>query len=366
MKTTMTERDKKLLTGMFLFVMIVAISYWGIYPQVKRYKALEAKIEKEEDDKKINQMKIANLGLVEMQAEEYEKKIAEKKDEFYQIMKSSEVDKMMTELATNNHLDIYELNFTMPSAPTERMAYQYSALYQRQQEMKAEYESSSDEEPTVSTTKLDEKGEEEDDEDADSDKSGADSKGSSSTAALMEEMMGAEEGGYQPNTDIYAVPVTMTVGGDLENLDSFIDNILAIDKRILLVGYSWGEFRDVIRRDANGNIIRNTSGDSSTGTITSSAGMDSAEVESSSEDGVSVNDLSNTQVEVITRKSLTVRLEIYMCDTASIEASLNGAGEGEEGTAEEGAESEEGAASDESESDSGTTLDDVDKLLEDE
>ena len=354
MKTNMTESDKRLLTGMFLFVIIVAVGYWGILPQVKRYRALESKIEKEEDEKQLNQMKIANLGLIEMQAEEYEEKIAERKDEFYQIMKSSEVDKMMTEMATDNHLDIYELNFTMPSTPTERMAYQYSALYQRQQEMKAEYESSSkdDLETTASTKKSDDK--DEDGEEGETDATGdGDSSGSSNTAALMEEMMGGEEGGYQPNTDIYAVPVTMTVGGDLENLDSFIDNILAIDKRILLVGYSWGEFRDVIRRDANGNVIRETSGDS----VSSSATTDSAEASDGTESGVSTNDLSNVQVEVVTRKSLTVRLEIYMCDTASVDASLNGTGEdSDEGTAEDGSDSS---------SDEGTTLDDVDKLLED-
>ena len=35
MKTQMTERDKKLLVGMFIFVIIVAIGYWGIIPQIK-------------------------------------------------------------------------------------------------------------------------------------------------------------------------------------------------------------------------------------------------------------------------------------------------------------------------------------------
>ena len=359
MKTNMTESDKRLLTGMFLFVIIVAIGYWGILPQVKRYRKLESKIEKEEDEKKLNQMKIANLGLIEMQADEYEQKISERKDEFYQIMKSSEVDKMMTEMATDNHLDIYELNFTMPSTPTERMAYQYSALFQRQQEMKDEYESDlEDELDTASSTVNSDDKDENDEEDADEGATGVDgTSGTSSSVALMEEMMGVEEGGYQPNTDIYAVPVTMTVGGDLEDLDKFIDNILAMDKRMLLVGYSWGEFRDVIRRDANGNVIRETSGDSKTGTVSSSATTDSAEASDGTESGVSTNDLSNVQVEVVTRKSLTVRLEIYMCDTASIDASLNGVGkDSEEGTAEDGSEDS---------SDEGTTLDDVDKLLED-
>ncbi|MBR6403539.1 MAG: hypothetical protein IKS48_09180 [Eubacterium sp.] len=358
MKTTMTESDKRLLMFMFLFVIIVAISYWGIYPQVKRYRALEAKIEKEEDDKKINQMKIANLGLIEMQAEEYEGKISEKKDEFYQIMKSSEVDKMMTELATSNGLDIYELNFTMPSSPTERMAYQYSELYKRQMEMKAEYEASesSDMDTDTAATTAQTTDEEEGEEDSDGTAGTTGAASGSGTAALMEEMMGAEEGGYQPNTDIYAVPVTMTVGGDLENLQKFINNIIAIDKRVLLVGYSWGEFRDVIRRDANGNIIRSSSGNSADGTVTSSA---TAAV---SGDDAAAEDATNVQIEVVTRKSLTVRLEIYMCDTASIEQSVNGPTDAEEadGAGEEGESSEEGTG----DSENGTTLDELDDLLE--
>lgn len=365
MKTNMTESDKRLLTGMFLFVIIVAIGYWGILPQVKRYRALESKIEKEEDEKKLNQMKIANLGLIEMQAEEYEEKISERKDEFYQIMKSSEIDKMMTEMATDSDLDIYELNFTMPSSPTERMAYQYSSLYTRQEELKAEYESSEDDDlETASTSKKSDDKDKDEDEEDDGKTSSSSSGTSSNTAALMEDMMGAEEGGYQPNTDIYAVPVTMTVGGDLEDLEKFIDKIIAMDKRVLLVGYSWGEFRDVIRRDANGNIVRETSGDSKTGEVTSSVSVDGASSSAGADDS-SVN-LSDTKIEVITRKSLTVRLEIYMCDTANIEASLNG-------SAEDGDMSEDGASEDENSSDGetdessdeGTTLDDVDKLLED-
>ena len=358
MKTTMTESDKRLLMFMFLFVIIVAISYWGIYPQVKRYRALETKIEKEEDDKKINQMKIANLGLIEMQAEEYEGKISERKDEFYQIMKSSEIDRMMTEMATANGLDIYELNFTMPSSPTDRMAYQYSELYERQLQMKADYESSesAEMETAAATTTTEASGEEGEEESEDASAStGADS--GSGTAALMDQMMGAEEGGYQPNTDIYAVPVTMTVGGDIEDLEKFIDNIISIDKRVLLVGYSWGVFRDVIRRDANGNIIRNTTGNSEDGSIVSSA------TAAASGDATLTND-DNVQIEVITRKSLTVRLEIYMCDTASIDASVNGSTD--EGTSEEGAEGGEGTDSEEGSGDAenGTTLDELDEMLE--
>ncbi len=308
MKTNMTERDKRLLVGMLLFVIIVAVGYWGILPQYKRYKKLETKIEQEEEEQKLNKMKIANLAMIEMQAEEYEQKIAEKKDEFYQVMKSSEVDRMMTELASNRGLDIYELSFSMPGSPTERMAYQYSELYQRQQDMKKEYESASDEDSETSDDKN------EDDKDVDLKSKTASNK--SGSADLMSEMMGAEEGGYQPNTDIYAVPVTMTVGGDLEDLHSFINDIIGIDKRVLLVGYSWGEFRDVIRRDANGNIIRSSQDSAYESSIAAAA--NNAAHGASSADESAGETVSGETVEVIVRKSLTVRLEIYMCDTADI------------------------------------------------
>ena len=308
-------------------------------------------------------MKIANLGLIEMQAEEYEGKISEKKDEFYQIMKSSEIDRMMTELATGNGLDIYELKFTMPGSPTDRMAYQYSELYKRQVEMKAEYElseSSDMETDTAASTTSQTIDEEDGEEDSDGAEGTTGAATGSGTAALMEEMMGAEEGGYQPNTDIYAVPVTMTVGGDLDDLEKFINNIIAIDKRVLLVGYSWGEFRDVIRRDANGNIIRSSSGSSADGPLTSSA------TAAASGDNAAADDATNVQIEVVTRKSLTVRLEIYMCDTASIEESVNGpadagGADGESSEAGEGGDSSEEGTGD---SENGTTLDELDDLLE--
>ena len=115
---------------------------------------------------------------------------------------------------------------------------------------------------------------------------------------LMFDIMGGEEGGYQPNTDIYAVPVTITVGGDVYDLEQFIAEINNLDKRALLLGYSWGEFREVVRRDADGNIISSES--------------------STSSEGVSTDELSDANLEVVTRKSLTVRLEIYMCDTSDV------------------------------------------------
>ncbi len=319
MKTTMTERDKKLLVGMLLFVIVVAIGYWGILPQAKKYIKLESKIEKEEDEKKINQLKLVNTGTVSIQADDYENKIAERKDEFYQVMKSSEIDRMMTELASDRGLDIYDLSFTMPGNPTARTAYQYSTLYTTQQQMMEAYEGAASEES----------------EEAESDPTSLlpGKKKTKTEMEIMNEVMGGEVGGYQPNTDIYAVPVTMTVGGEVEDLHAFLNDIIGIDKRILLVGYSWGEFRDVIRRDAEGNIISKSS----------ESALKTEAASETTEDGVTAEELSDTALEVVIRKSLTVRLEIYMCDTSDVNSSED-AVQSEDGAA---AESTDGTSSDE-------------------
>lgn len=291
MKTNMTERDKKLLVGMFIGVIIVAIGYWGIRPQLKKYFALQEKIEKEEDTKKINEQKMLNVGAISVMADGYEEKIAERKDEFYPVMSSSEVDRMMTQMAVGHNLNVYDLSFNMPTSPTGRLAYQNSSLYAWQLEAMANY--SEDDEPSASDkmdSLLDEgDGEKDEDKQTTSDKTEED---------IMSDVMGGEEGGYQPNTDIYAVPVTITVGGDVYDLEQFIAEINNLDKRALLLGYSWGEFREVVRRDADGNIISSES--------------------STSGEGVSADELSDANLEVVTRKSLTVRLEIYMCDTSDV------------------------------------------------
>ena len=293
MKTNMTERDKKLLVGMFIGVIIVAIGYWGILPQFKQYRALAEKIEKEEDTQKLNKMKLLNVGTIEIQADNYEEKIAERRDEFYPIMSSSEIDRMMTQMAVSHGLSIYDLSFNMPTSPTSRLAYQNSSLYTWQLQAMSEYSPSED---TMTDTDLLSATTDTGD-DAD-----APTTSNKTEQDLMNDAIGGEEGGYQPNTDIYAVPVTITVGGDVYDLERFIEDINTLDKRALLLGYSWGEFRDVVRRNSEGNEVSVTSDSSA----------------ESTEEGVSSEELADTTLEVVTRKSLTVRLEIYMCDTSDV------------------------------------------------
>ena len=132
MKTQMTERDKKLLVGMFIFVIIVAIGYWGIIPQIKAYNKLATKIDKEEVTKSVNEQKVSNLIFVESMCEEYEETMAENKAKFYDMMSEAEIDFLLTTRAVQHDLEAYSLSIDIPSSPSDRNAYIYSELYKQQ------------------------------------------------------------------------------------------------------------------------------------------------------------------------------------------------------------------------------------------
>ncbi len=283
MLKNISDKDLRLLVFMFLVVVIVGIGYWGIWPQIKAFNNMQEEIEEQQATQELNDLKVMNMMMVSAMADEYEELIAERKGEFYPIMKSSEVDQMMTAMAHDRNLEIFDLRFNMPTDPSSRMAYQYSELYEEQRRAKAEYENSimtslgqSEEDELLEGTSS-----KKDDEEEESSKTKK--KKDKEVEVVTLDVFG-EEDGYRPNTDIYAVPVTMTVGGTEAELHQFVNSIIDMDKRILLTGYSWGTYRNIVRRDAEGNIIKT----------------------------------NETEEELRAKKVLTIKLEIYMCDTSKV------------------------------------------------
>lgn len=228
----MTERDKKLLIFLAIFVIVVGIGYWGIKPIIQDIIEINEKIEDEKAIELVNEMKIAELPMIERDNEVYEEEILEARKQFYKKMTPDEVDNMMTSMVLSHDLYSYDLSINIPDTVTNEEAYIYSAKYAadqaRKEEAKYEYEEDEEEEES-SAGKYDEMFAEEDD---------------------YSLMYSSEAVG------IYKVSVSMRLGGKKEDLQRFIDEYSNINKAFKIESYSYGSNAELIYNETIGEYER--------------------------------------------------------------------------------------------------------------
>lgn len=110
----LTAKDKKLLYGLSIFVIIVVIGRWGIFPLAKEIRQTKVKLEKEEETRKAYEEKIEKIPALLAQKEELEEAGKDKKSKYYPIMTGGEVDQYLTEMATGYGLMAYQLEIDIP------------------------------------------------------------------------------------------------------------------------------------------------------------------------------------------------------------------------------------------------------------
>ena len=259
---------------MFLFVVIVGIGYWGIYPQIKQFIKLESKIDNEEVKKNINEQKVANLIFVESQKEEYEENIAKNKDKFFDMMSEADIDLLLTGKAIKHKLESFNLNIDIEETPSDRKAYRYSDLYLQQLEWESsnavtDSQTSSVEDDIAELSggskKKDKKKSDDEEEEIVLDEV-VDVFGNTDTVGV--------------NQDIYAAKVTMTLGGDRKDLEAFLQEIMDSEEEILITSFAWSEYRFQKEKD---NVIN-------------------------------PDNLDGSDYEIIEMDALTITMELYMCD----------------------------------------------------
>lgn len=206
----MTERDKKLLVFLAIFVIVVGCGYWGIRPIINDILDINEEIEEQENDAYMNSIKITELPVYEMDNEEYEEEILAARTHFYPMMTSNEVDKLMTGMALSYNLYSYDLAIYISEGVANTEAYQYSEKYA--EDMSYEYEEDDD-----FSTDLD------------------------SLDSLFGSDDDYEYDGSDEFTGIYEVVVTMRLGGSIEDLQRFIDDFSINDKEVLVNSYVWTE-----------------------------------------------------------------------------------------------------------------------------
>lgn len=217
MKLEMTERDKKLLIGLAVGVIIVCISYWGIFPILMDMQDIDDDIMVQSDLEQVNSMKIAQLVGLEMDNETYEEDILAARANFYKMMTSDQIDKEFTEKALEHNLLIYDMTITMPTEPAELLPYQYSekALCGDEEDIVEEETWGEASEDVVSSDDL-----------------------------LFGDM---EE---ENNTGIYCATVSLLLNGDSKDLQDLMEELVKEGIKIRMCSFSYEKSREVV---AGGN-----------------------------------------------------------------------------------------------------------------
>jgi len=234
MKMELTQRDKRLLIFLAIFVIVVCVGYWGIYPAVKAIKLIDEQIEVQQEQKEINEQKISMLPIVMKDNEELELQIEEARADFFPIMTSDEIDKFVTGIAITYGLHADSLDIVMPEDMAQLEPYEYSDKYKNPEAYAYE-----EEEALISIQ---------------------------TQADAIDEYATGEEGETEESseeeeqvlTGIYDVHLKMNLSGYEANLQRLIDDLSAYDNKLQVAAYHWIENSDIYVNE-EGNYAVNTS-----------------------------------------------------------------------------------------------------------
>lgn len=216
MKIELTERDKKLLTFMGVFVIVALIGYYLVLPQLKKANEYQDQIEEQEIIKSVNETKIMQLPVVEVNNEELEKLIVGAKDNYYPMMDSEQIDRLVTNTVIEKYgLVSFDLNIGEKTL-TSLSPYMYSqkALTGESDARERALNAAA---PIVSED------------------------GMIMFADVAEgDSTGSEEGSYTSNeaTGIYVVPIQMRLSGNKDNITRLLDDLGLSEKKLRLVDYT--------------------------------------------------------------------------------------------------------------------------------
>jgi hypothetical protein len=206
----MTEKDKKLLVFLGVFVVVVCFSYWGIRPFVKDIIEINDQMADDEDIKQEYDLKLSELPLLQADNEKLEENIVAVRETYFSMMTSDEIDKYLTNMVLSYNLYSYDLSISMPNDLCTLEPYQYSnkALYGDTDKTE------DDEDEDISLE--DEEEAEDDDEDEDA-----------------------------VNTGIYTAQVTLKLGGAQEDLTRLVDDLSNTDQKLRISSYSYNTTQSV-------------------------------------------------------------------------------------------------------------------------
>ena len=128
MTLKVTERDKKLLVFLAIFVVVVGLGAGVILPLLSKSQELREELTQAQLEQTEKEQKVLSLSTMEKRKKEAEASLEEMKKEFYGVMQSKDIDKMLTEMALSNGVVVNEMDIAMPSLGEYTQLTDYSKM----------------------------------------------------------------------------------------------------------------------------------------------------------------------------------------------------------------------------------------------
>ncbi|MDD3403017.1 MAG: hypothetical protein PHQ72_06640 [Hespellia sp.] len=118
MTLKLTDRDKKLLIVLAVVVLVFGVGAGICYPLFQKGMELQDSVNHARDLKIENQQKVTALPSFEKTQQDLKVKVSDLQGSFYPMMKSMEIDQMLTETVLSHGVTMNTLDITMPANGT--------------------------------------------------------------------------------------------------------------------------------------------------------------------------------------------------------------------------------------------------------
>ena len=129
LSSALTSRDKKMLYALVFIVVIFLFGWCLIRPIYKKIVETSEQLEVAASVKATNEAKVIGYTNAANVTAKFEEELAASTEEYYDMMDSSQIDKLVTSYILNKGLIARNLTITMPNGPVSLSPYVYSDLY---------------------------------------------------------------------------------------------------------------------------------------------------------------------------------------------------------------------------------------------
>ena len=114
MTLKVTERDIKILLVLAVFLIVLGLIAGVLMPLMENTQKLGEEIAEAEVEKQEKEMKVAALPGMRSRMEKAEEELSAMQERYYPVMKSVEIDRMMTNTAVNCGIQVLDMDIKMP------------------------------------------------------------------------------------------------------------------------------------------------------------------------------------------------------------------------------------------------------------